>query len=87
MSDETCATCKSFFQIEKPSDISEEEKAKLPTIGQCRRRAPTVGFVALLKMDMAAGGPVPYAERCTAFPSVYEDVWCGEWAPRKSVTH
>jgi hypothetical protein len=84
---ETCKTCESFFPIEKPTDMTEEEKAKLPTIGQCRRRAPAVGFVALLRMDMASGGPVPYAERCTAFPNVHDDVWCGEWQPRKSLTH
>lgn len=78
----SCSTCLYFFQPEKPAHLSEEEKAKLPAVGQCRVRAPSVGFVSLPKIDMQAGGMVPSLERATSFPSVHADVWCGEWAPK-----
>jgi hypothetical protein len=82
-----CRNCKFFFNLEKPSHLTDEERAKLPQIGQCRRRAPAVGFVALPKMSVEAGGLVPGVERCTAFPTVHDDAGCGEHEPRIENTH
>jgi hypothetical protein len=79
---ETCKTCKFYFQPEKPAELTDVEKSRLPNVGQCRVRAPTVGFVVMPKFvpDIKRAGQqvVPSIERGTAFPSVHDDVWCGE---------
>ncbi len=83
---DSCKTCKHYFQPEQPADLSEEGKARITNVGQCRVRAPTVGFVVMPRVqpDIRGAGMqmVPVMERGTAFPSVHDDVWCGEWATR-----
>ena len=72
---ETCSNCRWYFEIKPKSD-------KHPGGGQCRVHAPAVGFVAVPKMSVESGGLVPSVERCSAFPIVEADVWCGEHEPK-----
>lgn len=77
-----CGTCKFFHAVPKPADVPDEEREKLPNVGQCRVRAPTVGFAAVPKLDLKTGGMMPVIERGTSFPQVLAEVWCGEWAAK-----
>lgn len=78
MSERSCATCKFFFGVHEDDDPTKKLLG-----GQCRRRAPTVGFVLLPRMRrdvaQAADVMVPSIERCSAWPHVAADVWCGEF--------
>lgn len=76
----TCSTCKHYFAI-RPADDQQ------PGGGQCRRHSPTVGFVPMPKPDLQTGGMTIGIERCTSFPTVAADVWCGEFEPRLAAAH
>lgn len=71
----SCSTCRYYFEVTAPTE-------KHPGDGQCRRRAPTVGFVAL--QVPGREGIVHKPERCTSFPAVEGNVWCGEFDPCES---
>lgn len=82
--DAKCKECAFFFGMFGPSKIEGGEPVLLG--GQCRKSAPTVGFVLVPREieSVAAGGKVmvPHIERCTAMPQVAADYWCGEFKAR-----
>lgn len=67
-----CLNCQHYFEIKPPSDGDAGG-------GQCRRHAPAVGFIPLPVPDIRTGGLSVRPERCSAFPTVASDVWCGEY--------
>lgn len=83
--DAQCKKCKFFFAIFQPSELAKNEMKLVG--GQCRIRAPQVGFVLIPKITegtVASGGQPnvkPVIERCSAPPHVMPDFWCGEFQP------
>lgn len=84
--DASCKECAYFFAVFQASKI---EGGKPQVVGgQCRIRAPSVGFVPLpvVQQGTVASGGEPRAgikiERCSAPPHVAPDYWCGEFKKR-----
>jgi len=74
-----CSECCYYASI-KPAD------EKPPGGGECRRRSPAVSFVPVPAPDLQSGGLKVKIERCSAFPTVMGDGWCGEFRPPETTS-
>jgi len=64
-----CESCSYFIGVEELSTVG-------PSIGECRRRAPSVAF-----SSVEAAASDPRAPQVTAFwPTVFAEDRCGEYA-------